>query len=591
MRAVRLIRLLVIGLAAAGTGCAARAQPADEDAAARVTALADAYLEAYFDAFPHYATLLGVADAAHDRLPDISAAARQRWQRREEQILAELEAIDPAALPPDHPAAVTHAFLSEILRDDVAFRVCRMWLWNVSPTWTGWQSEMAMVADAQPTATAAAADAAYRRFAALPRYLEQEIANLRDGLAAGYSAPRGNVEAVLRQMEALLAAPVDESPFVAMAADAPGGLAERMRMLETSAIRPAIARYRDFLREEYLPAARTAVGVDANPQGEECYRAAVRYHATLDLTGEEIHRIGLEQMEAIHEEIRAIAARVFGGGEPTEVLARLRDEPRYWFESREQMLATARAAVERAAAAAPRWFGRVPRADVVVQPFPAFSEASAPGGLYNPPADDGSRPGIYYINLYEAERTSRAGLEATAFHETYPGHHLQVGLALEREELHDVTRYLYSSGFAEGWGLYAERLADEMGLYSSDVDRLGLLSNEAMRAARLVVDSGLHALGWTRRQAIDYMLANTAESEASVAAEVDRYIAVPGQATAYMLGNLEIRRLRAAAEAALGDAFDVRAFHDAVLEDGAVPLSMLRRKMERWIAAQADGGR
>jgi uncharacterized protein (DUF885 family) len=249
---------------------------------------------------------------------------------------------------------------------------------------------------------------------------------------------------------------------------------------------------------------------------------------------------------------------------------------------REQRRQIAEDAVERARMAVPQWFGTVPAAQVVVEAVPAFQEANAPDGFYNNAAEDGSRPGIYYINLYEAEKRSRAGLESTAFHETYPGHHLQGAIALERRGLHPVQRYLYLSGFGEGWGLYSERLADEMGLFSSDVDRMGLLSNEALRAARLVVDAGMHALGWTRQQAIDYMLENTAESRSSVESEVDRYIAVPGQATAYMLGNLEIRKLREEAQAALGTSFDVRAFHDRVLEDGSVPLVMLRSKITRW---------
>jgi uncharacterized protein (DUF885 family) len=243
----------------------------------------------------------------------------------------------------------------------------------------------------------------------------------------------------------------------------------------------------------------------------------------------------------------------------------------------------ARDAVARAKAAAPQWFGLLPRADVIVQPVPAFSEASAPGAFYTNPAEDGSRPGTYSINLRGAETAPRAGIEATAFHEAFPGHHLQSALALERTTLHPISRYIYLSGFGEGWALYTERLAEEMGLYSGDVDRMGLLSNEALRAARLVVDAGMHGLGWSRDQAIQYMLDNTAESRESVTSEVDRYIAVPAQATSYMLGNLEIRRLRAQAEQAMGDRFDVKAFHDRVLEDGSVPLSMLRAKIERWI--------
>jgi len=239
--------------------------------------------------------------------------------------------------------------------------------------------------------------------------------------------------------------------------------------------------------------------------------------------------------------------------------------------------------VERAKNAMPKAFGNVPSAPVIVEPYPAFLEKTAPGGQAVPPTADG-KPGKYLLNAYKATEQSRAGLESTAFHETYPGHHLQGAVALEKENLHPIQRYFFLSGFGEGWGLYSERLADEMGLFSSDVDRLGLLSNEALRAARLVVDSGMHALGWTRQQAIDYVLAHTTETDARAAAEIDRYIAVPGQATAYMIGSLEIRKLREEAKAKLGDRFDIKAFHDVVLEDGSLPFWVLRLKVNRWIA-------
>lgn len=558
------------------------------DTAERVNALADRYVEAYFEAFPHYATSAGRAAGPHDRLPDISAEARARWEATEDSLLAAVEALDSAQLAPGSGAAVTYGFLRDVLRNARDFRVCQMPLWNVSPTWTGWPQELAVVANSQPIGTLEQNDAAYRRFAALPRYLDQEIANLREGLARGYSAPQSNVRAVIQQVDAMLAAPVAESPFVSMAPDSVPDFRRRMEQLETEQIRPAIRRYRDFLRDEYLARARTDIGVSANPNGAECYRAAVRYHATVDMAAEDVHRTGLEQMEKIHTEMREIARRMFGSDDVAAALRRLRTDRRFQFASREEMLEAAEDAVARARDAMSQVVTRLPRAEVRVEPVAAFAEASAPGGFYSNAAEDGSRPGIYYINLRGAAGKSRAGLESTAFHETYPGHHLQSALALERTDLHPIARYFYQSGFGEGWGLYSERLADELGLFSSDVDRMGLLSNEALRAARLVVDAGMHALGWTRQQAIDYMIANTAESRDDVVSEVDRYIAVPGQATSYMLGNLEIRRLREEAASRLGAAFDLRAFHDLVLEDGAVPLSLLRAKVERWITA---GGR
>jgi uncharacterized protein (DUF885 family) len=265
-----------------------------------------------------------------------------------------------------------------------------------------------------------------------------------------------------------------------------------------------------------------------------------------------------------------------------ELLARLRTDPRYTFGSEEEVLAYARSAVDRAAVAVHDWFGFVPDAEVVLKPFPAYQKASG-GGVYSSGSADGTRPGTYELGTYEPTSISRAGMEATAFHETWPGHHLQMSVALYGGDVHPVLRYVYVAAMAEGWGLYTERLADEVGLYSSDLDRLGMLSNEAMRAARLVVDPGMHVLGWSRERAIRYMLDHTAESRNSVEGEVDRYVAVPGQATAYMTGSLEIQRLRRDAEQRLGDRFDVRSFHDVVLKDGAVTLPMLRDAVARWV--------
>jgi uncharacterized protein (DUF885 family) len=376
------------------------------------------------------------------------------------------------------------------------------------------------------------------------------------------------VQSVINQANAMLAAPIGESPFVQMAkAEAPASFKKALEDAERTSIRPAITRYRDFLVKTYLPAARESIGVSANPNGAACYTAAVKYHATVDnMTAQQIHDLGKAQMDKIWAEMKDIGQRSFGIDDPSALLKLVKTDPKYRFKSRDELIKTAESAVARAKEALPKWFGMLPMAPVIVEPYPAFLEKTAPGG-----------------HAYKATDQSRAGLESTAFHETYPGHHLQGAIALESEGLHPISRYFFLSGFGEGWALYSERLADEMGLYSSDVDRLGLLSNDALRAARLVVDSGMHMLGWTRQQAIDYVLAHTTETQASAEAEVDRYIAVPGQATAYMIGRLEISRLRDLAKQKLGAKFDIREFHDVVLENGSIPLWVLRENVERWI--------
>ncbi len=582
----RFKRIAIVAILAAGCGSAVPA--ADPDAAAKqVTALADAYVRDYLEAFPYQALGIGAPEVHPDRLADHSLPALARWEGREDAILAELKKIDSASIA-GRPEAVTYTFLENQLERARDFRTCRMELWNVSPTWTGWQAELPVIAGMQATGTAVDQGWAVARFSEVPKYLDDEIANLRMGIRLGYTAPKGNVQSVMAQVEAMLEAPVGDSPFVQMAPKDKKELADfrkQLEELEQTKIRPAIQRYRDFLRDTYLAAAREAIGVSANPNGANCYRAAVRFHATVDMSPKQIHDLGLSQMEKILGEMRVIGARSFGTDDPIKLLQIVKTEARYRFRSRDELIKYAEAAVERARQAVPKYFGRVPKAPVIVEPYPPFLEKTAPGGQAVPPSADG-KPGKYLINAYKATEQSRAGLESTAFHEAYPGHHLQVATALERTGLHPISRYFFLSGFGEGWALYTERLADEMGLFSADVDRLGLLSNEALRAARLVVDSGMHGLGWTRQQAIDYVLAHTTDNKARVEAEIDRYIAVPGQATAYMIGNLEIQRLRAEATKALGAKFDLRAFHDLVLEDGAVPLSALREKVERWIKSK-----
>jgi uncharacterized protein (DUF885 family) len=578
------VALLLTGFAA---GCAqpspdAEVEPAQSPAVARTIELADQYVAAYFERYPDVATAEGYAGADLARLPNLSPEATAEWEALEDDLLARLDQVDRAAVD-GTPEAVTHDFLREVLEASIGARVCQIDLWKVSPTWTGWQSQYSYLATVQPVETAAERTAAVARARALGDYLDQQIASLRRGIERGYTAPKNNVERVLEQMDSLLASPATESPFfdpARRADEAETAFREELETALTEAVYPAIARYRDFLRDEYEPAARSDIAVAANTDGEACYRAAVRFHTSLEIGAEEIHRIGEEQMAKIVDEMREIGERAFGTSEVRELLTLVTTDPRYTFESRQAMVDYAESAVQRAEARVPEWFGIVPRADVVVVPYPEFRERSAPGAEYMSATED--RPGTYYINTYKPETHSRAGVEATAFHETYPGHHLQISIAKERTGTHDVQRYFGTSGFIEGWALYTERLADEMALYSGDVDRLGLLSNEALRAARLVVDSGMHALGWSRQEAIDYLASHTAESPDLVEAEVDRYIAVPGQATSYMLGSLEIRRLRELAESRLGDAFDIQGFHDRVLEDGAVTLAQLRRKIEAW---------
>jgi uncharacterized protein (DUF885 family) len=547
----------------------------------RVRALADAYLEGYFQRNPDQVTLYGVPGRRHDALSDNSLDALRAWQAKEDAFLAQAKQIDPASIEAPRLRG-TYAIVREALEASIAARVCRSELWTVSQFVNGWQVQDGYTVTIQPVGTDEARKDALARWSRLPKFVDTEIANLREGLKAGYSAPKGNVRIVIDQMNTLISTPTAESPFDSPSVrDKTTEFTRAFDLLVREQIVPAFERYRDFLQKDYLPAARDAIGVSAIPNGVACYDASVRYHSSLPTPASEVHATGLREVERLDAEMKGIGERSFSTGDVPKLLQRARSEKRYLFKSPDDLIQRSQAALSRAKDHIHDWFGLLPKADVVIQRYPKFREKSGPNE-YNPPAEDGSRPAVFFINAYEAEKKSRVEAESTAFHETIPGHHLQGAIALERKDIHPIGRYLGNSGYTEGWALYAERLADEMKLFSGDLDRLGMLSSQALRAVRLVVDSGIHTRDWTRQQAIDFMLAHTAEDPSDVASEVDRYIIYPGQATSYMLGKLEISKAREDAEKAMGARFDIKQFHDRVLEDGAIPVSFLHDKIRRW---------
>jgi uncharacterized protein (DUF885 family) len=432
--------------------------------------------------------------------------------------------------------------------------------------------------------------AALSRWHGVQRFVDTEIGNLREGLREGYTQPQGNAQAVVAELNDLLKLPPEKSPFAGLAArDSAPGFRDSVLAIVSREIIPATTRYRDFLVSEYIPKARTSIALTALPHGADCYRARVRTYTTVDRDAKAIHQLGLEQMALIEAESRPIAERNFGTSDLAALYERLRTDTSFTFRDRKELIQVAEAAVDRAKAAIPKWFGRLPRGTVIVDPCLPFEEKSGCPNSYVSGTPDGKRPGRWRINASVDPPQPRAPMEGTAFHETIPGHHLQIAIAQERENAHPITRYLFFSGFGEGWALYSERLAGEMGLYSNDLYKFGDLGEQALRAARLVVDPGLAVLGWSRQQAIDYMVAHVPESRTVLESEVDRYIADPGQATAYMIGRLEIERLRHEAEKRLGKSFDIREFHDRVLENGSVPLSFLSSHIEAWLDSRAGG--
>lgn len=550
----------------------------DFEYASEIEALADEVLAGMLERIPAMATQYSIAGARHDRLFDNSLEALAKWQAREDAWLARLYSIEaPAEI--GSRDWVSYGILLDVLEASVGRRVCRNELWQAS-TATSWHVQLPFLFEIQPVDTPELREQTLARLGAVDTYIDVEIANLRLGLEQGYSAPRVTVADVPEQIRALV---TDDSIFLnpAVRADDPA-FSEKVAAVYEQEIVPALHRYADFIEEDYLPGAREGIALSANPDGEACYPALVRAFTTIQPTAEEIHELGLSQIARIRGEMRTTIDAHFGGGSIEAFLRRVNKDPAFTFESETAVLQHSLDALDAAKAAMPRAFGRLPRADVLIKPYPAFAQSG--GGEYHSSSEDGTRPGIFYIAVTKPKERSRAEPLSTLYHETYPGHHLQRAISLELgDRVHPLARYLWNSGFGEGWALYSERLADELGLFTRPLDRMGLYSNQGARAARLVIDTGLHTKGWTRQRAVDYMLANTTWTEIDIQNEINRYISWPGQATAYMLGMLEIRRLRHLAEQELGDKFELRAFHDRVVGYGMITLPMLEASILAWI--------
>ena len=572
-----LLALAACAPAAGSAGPTRHPQHASADAdAARVTALADEYVAAFLAAFPEEAEMSGFALERHDGLTDNSPAGLAAWRAREDAWSAALAAIDGSALR-GRPEWVTYGMLRERIDASRAVRVCRAELWPVNQM-SGWQVAVSTLAQMQPVGTPALREQAVARWRRLPGYVDNEIAQLREGVRLGYTVPRRNAELVVAQLDALLAAPVEQSPLYGPAErDSAPEFRAAWAALIRDALLPAARRYRDYLAAEYLPAARQTVGVGALPDGRACYQAMFRGFTTLDRAPEETFRLGQQRVARNQAEVLGIGQRAWGTSDLDSIRARLRADR---FAGREDMMAFSRDALERGRAQVPRFFRTVPRAPVVIEPHPSFLEATA-SDQYFPAAEDGSRPAQYLINLGTPEQKTRSSAEITVFHETYPGHHLQIALAQEQPGAHPVAQLTSSGSYVEGWARYAEALAEEMGLYTSDAARV---ERRLWPARGMVLDPGIHLFGWTRQQAVDYVAASGRFDGPQAEALVDRVIAWPGQLTAYDTGGLELFALREQAERELGARFDLREFHDVVLRNGAVTLPMLREAVQAWIA-------
>ena len=592
------IRLRTFALAAAALASPAAAQqssPASPSSAAPASApaaqvrqIADDYLAALVRNFPGTADALGTGPAP-DRWNDNSLAFQTAWDREQDAYLARLRAVDADGLF-GQPEWLVHGMLRESLEGAAAVRACRFELWSEVDQIFGWHigiSQQAAVARAETPEDRARTLARWRD---LPRFVRVETENLRAGLAAGYAAPRDNVLRVIEQVQGMLTDSMEASPlWVLTTRSADPEYVRQAGAIIRDGVYPALRGYLEFLRTEYLPRARADAGLWSLPDGAACYRGVIRRSTSLDVAPAELARMAREARRELEAELRPLATQVTGETDLGAARERLRTDPAFAFGSREAKLAAARAQIDTLRTLMPRAFSRVPTTPLVVEPGAAYMEASRPGAWYDDAPMDGSRPAVFYINLGGAERAPRMELSTSTSHEGWPGHHLQRAWAQEREVPHPVMRLLGTSAFTEGWGMYAERVADEIGAFGDPLMRAGVYAHLADALLALEIDPGIHVGRWTREQAVDSMMSISRRPRAQAEVYADRHAATPGQLITYMTGYLEIVRLREQARRELGSAFDLRAFHDVVLDEGSVTLPMLRAKVERWIARTKSG--
>jgi uncharacterized protein (DUF885 family) len=573
--------------AAAGAG----AQPADP--AARLHALfAEAWQERLRED-PLLATSVG--DRRYDdRLPSMTRADIDRRAEAARARLRALEAIPREPLSTSD--RVSYDMFRRELELDVAAHEHGAWRIPINAD-SGFHTSFARLPANAPLANTRDYEAYIARLRAFPAYVRQHLELMRAGLRTGASVPRVVLEGYDETIRAHVVEDPEKSLFWAPFRSFPPGVPEadreRLRAAGREAVlQGAVAGYReflDFMLKEYMPGARATIAASDMPGGREYYAHLVRRFTTLPLTAEQVHQTGLAEVARIRAEMLAAMKRTGFEGEFPAFLEMLRTEPRFYARTPEQLLKEATFIAKRMDGALPRLFGRLPRLPYGVEPVPAHMAPKYTGGRYVPAPVGGTRAGTYWVNTYALESRPLYTLPALTLHEAVPGHHLQIALQQEISGLPEFRRRAGVDAFSEGWGLYSERLGLEIGLYDDPYADFGRLTYEMWRACRLVVDTGLHALGWTRQQAMDYMASHTALSRHEIRTEVDRYIAWPGQALAYKTGELKIRELRARAERELGPRFDLRAFHDAVLANGAVPLTVLEDQVSAFIASGGSG--
>jgi uncharacterized protein (DUF885 family) len=513
----------------------------------------------------------------------------------EQEALAHLAAVDPRQLAGED--LITYeAFKRQRELNIGGYRYpSELLAINQFSNWPSTFAQLGSGRGAHPFRTTRDYDNFLARMDGFVSWTEQAINNLRAGVSKDVVLPRVVVERTLPQLEAFarLENPRDTVFWQPLLNFPPGpSVVERKRLLEAydekirTQVLPAYRRLHDYLAKEYLPAARDTVAWSALPGGDYWYAYLVRYHTTTDMTPDEVHELGLREVARLRANLLQMQGALGVAGDARSIIDTMRADPRFQYGDPQQLLAGYEVLRGRVATNLSYLFKRTPKADFEIRPVESFRASAASTAAYQVPSVDGSRPGIFYVNTFDLASRPSYLMEAMYLHEAVPGHHYQVGIAQETLNLPRFRRFGGDTAYTEGWGLYAEQLGPELGLYQDPYSRFGALTMELWRAARLVVDTGLHAQGWTRQKAVEYLRANTALGEADIQAEVDRYIAWPAQALAYKIGELKILELRRKAQRTLGPRFDIREFHEQVVGGGSLPLPVLERKIDHWIASQ-----
>jgi uncharacterized protein (DUF885 family) len=572
--------------------CAASPAPApSKPAVSGLQALVDREWAWRLQEFPQLASRAGVREA-DDRLDHVDTATQQRHLAHWRSIAAELAALRPDGL--STADRVTAAVLAEQIHERISDIEHRMYLMPVNGD-SGFYAGIANLPRSRDLRTAVDAERYIARLREVPRYFDENIALMREGLAQGVTVPA--VILAGRDAAARVHGDVTDptrsvfyAPFTRLPGTIPAATADRLRAEGRAAIEqaviPAYAKVARFLAETYIPGARKTLGASELPDGRALYLAAIRNHLTRDMSPEEVRDLGLREVARITQEMEVIRHEVGFTGSLPEMFVHLRKAPEFYATTPEALLMRAAWIAKRIDAQLPRWFATLPRQTYGVEPVPDAIAPFYTGGRYVSAGEGSGRAGTYWVNTYDLPSRPLYVLPALTLHEAVPGHHLQAAVAAEQHDLPMFRRYAYFDVTGEGWGLYAEKLGEEMGIYTTPYERFGRLTYEMWRACRLVVDTGIHAFGWSREQARAYLRDHTALSEHEIETEVDRYIGWPGQALAYKVGELTILALRARAEHELGSRFDIRRFHDVLLAGGSLPLGVLEDEVARFIAAE-----